>query len=287
METKVTSSNQEVIISYRSETKLIGERINPTGKKKMAEALKTGDFEVIRQEALNQVAAGADILDVNASAPDVDEVDILPRVLEVVMGVVDVPLCIDINNPAALKAALKVYQGKPIINSVSGEEKSLEEILPLVKEYNTAVIGLTLDDGGIPKEAEKRVEIAAKIIERAESMGIPREDIIIDCLALTVGADSNAGLITLTAVKKVRELFDVNQTLGASNVSYGLPDRSVVNKAFLPLVIQAGVTCPTVDARKVRSTVLATDLFLARDRFAMRYIKGYQHRQCGINGDAS
>ena len=286
METKVTSSQKEVIISYGNVTRLIGERINPTGKKKMAAALEMGDYEVVRQEALNQVADGADILDVNASTPDGDEVDMLPRVIEVVMGAVDVPLCIDINNPAALKAALKVYQGKPIVNSVSGEERSLGEILPLVKEYNTAVIGLTLDDGGIPKEAEKRVEIANKIIERADTMGIPRQDIIIDCLALTVGADSHAGLTTLTAVKRVRELFDVNQTLGASNVSYGLPDRGVVNNAFLPLAIHAGVTCPTVDAGQVRSTVLATDLLLARDRFAMKYIKGYNQRQCGKDDES-
>ncbi|MBN2063140.1 MAG: dihydropteroate synthase [Deltaproteobacteria bacterium] len=279
METKVTSRKQEIVISYNGPTRLIGERINPTGKKKLAAALRDGAFDVVRQEAISQVEAGADILDVNASTPETDEISLLPRVLEIVMNSVDVPLCIDINNPAALKEALKVYEGKPIVNSVSGEDSSLREILPLVKEYGTAVIGLTLDDKGIPKEEGKRLEIANKIIETAESYGIPREDIIIDCLSLTVGADNNAGIVTIGAVQKVREMFGVNQTLGASNVSYGLPDRVIVNNAYLSLVLQAGVTCPTVDADKVRPSILATDLLLGRDRFAMRYISDFNKRR--------
>jgi len=284
METKVSSAKNEVIISDRGPTVLIGERINPTGKKKLAGALKAGDFDVVRQEAIAQVEAGADILDVNIAAPDVDEILVLPKVIEIIMAAVDVPLCIDINNPAALKEALKIYEGKPIVNSVSGEEKSLNEVLPLVKEYGAAVIGLTLDDGGIPKEPGKRLEVTNKIIERAASLGIPREDIIIDCLALALGSDDQAGFVTLQTVRKVREEMGVNQTLGASNISFGLPDRALIIKAFLSLAIEAGVTCPTVDAAKVRSTILATDLILGRDRFSQRFIKDYRQRQSDTAG---
>ena len=228
METKVSSSKKEITISGSGPTILIGERINPTGKKKLAAALKEGNMEVVKEEAINQVKAGADILDVNVVAPDVDEISTLPKAIEAVMSVVDVPICIDINNPAALKEAIKVYQGKPIVNSVSGEERSLNEILPIVKEYGAAVIGLTVDDSGIPKEAKKRLEIAQKIIERAEAVGIPREDIIIDCLAISLGADDKAGLVTIDAIRMINKEFGVNQTLGASNISFGLPDRLVV-----------------------------------------------------------
>jgi len=284
METKISSAKKEIIISDKGPTILIGERINPTGKKKLAGALKAGDFHIVRQEAIAQVKAGANILDVNVVTPDVDELSILPKAIETIMAAVDVPLCIDINNPAALKEALKVYEGKPIVNSVSAEEKSLNEILPLVKEYGAAVIGLTLDEGGISKEPEKRLKAACKIIERAESLGIPREDIIIDCLALALGSDDQAGFVTLQAVRKVKAEFGVNQTLGSSNISFGLPDRPLVNKAFLPLAIKAGVTCPTVDAAKVRSTILATDLILGRDRFSQHFIKDYRQRQSDTAG---
>ena len=279
METRVSSSKQEVVIGDTRPTVLIGERINPTGKKKLQEALKTGNYEVIKTMAKDQVEAGADILDVNVVTPGVDEVAILPRVVEIVMGEVPVPLCIDINNPAALKEALQIYQGKPLINSVSGEEASLNEILPLVKEYGTAVIGLTLDDDGIPKESDRRVEIAHKIVARAEGYGIPREDVIIDSLALTIGSDSNAGLVTLETIRKVKEQLGVNQTLGASNISFGLPNRRLLNQAFLAIAISAGLTCPTVNVEHVRSTVLATDLSLGRDRFAMRYIQDFRKQQ--------
>lgn len=279
METKVSSAKTDITISDSGPTILIGERINPTGKKKLAEALKAGDFEVVRQEAIAQVEAGANILDVNVVTPGVDEISVLPKAIETIMAAVEVPLCIDINNPAALKEALKVYDGKPIVNSVSGEEKSLNEILPLIKEYGTAVIGLTLDDAGIPKEAEKRLEIAVKIVERAESLGISRENIIIDCLALALGADDRSGLVTLESIRKVRTELGVNQTLGASNISFGLPDRPLINKAFLSLAIEAGMTCPTVDAAKVGPAILATDLILGRDRFSQRYMKAYRQRQ--------
>lgn len=276
METTVSSASREVLISVEAPTVLIGERINPTGKKKLAEALTRKNFDVVKEIATDQVEAGADILDVNVVIPGVDEVSVLPRVLEIVMSTVQVPLCIDINNPAALKEALNVYQGKPIVNSVSGEEASLHEILPLVKEHGAAVIGLTLDDKGIPKESDRRVDIAHRIVEKAEECGIPREDVIIDCLALTVGSDNNAGIVTIDTIRKVKEQIGVNQTLGASNISFGLPNRILLNKAFLTIAIAAGLTCPTVNVTQVRSTVLAVDLVLGRDRYAMRYIQDFR-----------
>jgi len=279
VETRVASATREVLIGDNGFTVLIGERINPSGKKKLAAALKAGDMGVVRNEALSQVEAGADILDVNVVTSGIDEISLLPRVVEAIAESVQVPLSIDVSNPKALKAALEVYEGKPIVNSVTGEEASLNTIFPLVKEYETAVIGLTIDDNGIPKEPETRLEIAGKIIERAETFGIPREDVIIDCLALTVGADYHAGLGTIESIQKVREQLGVNQTLGASNISFGLPDRDVVNHAFLALAIQAGVTCPTVDAAKVRTAVLATDLLLGRDRFAQRFLRDYNQRK--------
>jgi 5-methyltetrahydrofolate--homocysteine methyltransferase len=281
METRVKSASQEVLIAEHRPAVLIGERINPTGKKKVAEALKSGNMEILRQEAIAQVNAGADILDLNVVTSGVDELDVLPHVVRVIMESVDVPLCIDINNPKALESALKVYEGKPIVNSVTGEESSLDTILPLVKTYGAAVIGLTLDERGIPKDAEERLSIARKIIERAEAFEIPREDIIIDCLALTVGADNQSALVTLEAIRKVKSELGVNQTLGASNISFGMPNRSVINHAFLAIAIAAGVTCPTVDVAKTRSAILATDLILGRDRFAQRYIQDFRRKEKG------
>lgn len=283
METILKSRSKTVIISPERPTVLIGERINPTGKKRLAAALAEGNLELVRTEALAQVEAGADVLDVNVGTTGVNEVELLPVVVRLVMETVEVPLCIDSANPEALRAALAVYrelapQGKPLINSVNGEEARLERVLPLVREYGAAVIGLTMDDEGIPATAEKRLAIAHKIVARAESLGIPRQDIIIDCLALAVGAGSQAGRVTLNAIRMVREELGVNLTLGVSNVSFGLPEREVINLAFLTMAIQQGVNCPIVDVAKVRPTVLAADLLLGRDEYAMRYIKGYRQR---------
>jgi 5-methyltetrahydrofolate--homocysteine methyltransferase len=278
MKTIVSGVSKEVWITDDGPTVLIGERINPSGRRKLADALRNADFDVIVNEAVAQVEAGADILDVNVACPGVDEIAVLPKVLEKVMASVDAPLCIDFNHPAALREALKIYRGKPIVNSVTGEDKSLNEILPLVKEYRAAVIGLTLDEKGIPKESSQRVSIARKILERAGSLGIPAEDVIIDCLALTVGADSQAGLTTLEAIHEVKQELGVNQTLGASNISFGLPDRNLINHTFLTLAISAGITCPTVDVSKVRPAVLSIDLLLGRDRFAQRYLRSFRQR---------
>jgi len=279
METKVSSLTKEVVISTGGPVVLIGDRINPTGRKKLTAALQSGDMEVVRQDALAQVKAGADILDINAGASGVDEVKVLPAAVRAVMDAVSVPLSLDSKNPAALEAALAVYRGKAIVNSLSGEERSLAEVLPLVKKYHAAVIGLTINEKGIPGEAGGRLEIARKIVDRAVAAGIPREDVIIDCLTMPVATDNKAALVTLDAIRQVRDRLGVNQTLGASNISHGLPDRDVLTSVFLALAIEAGVTCPYVHAEKVRPFILAADLLLGRDRYALRYIRAYRQRQ--------
>jgi 5-methyltetrahydrofolate--homocysteine methyltransferase len=279
METRITSAAQEVVIGGDRPTVLIGERINPSGNKRLAEALRRGNLEVVRNEALAQVQAGADIIDINVGTFGVDEVALLPRAVQAVMDTVQVPLCIDSANPAALEAALKIYKGKPLINSVTGEEHSLKKVLPLVKEYRAAVIGLVQDDEGVPKDKERRVSIAHKLVVQADSVGISREDIIIDCLAFAVGADTASGLEVIKAIGQVKAELGVNQTLGASNVSFGLPDRDSLNNAFIALVIGAGVTCLITDVGKVRPDVLAADLILGRDKRARHYIEAYRQRQ--------
>jgi 5-methyltetrahydrofolate--homocysteine methyltransferase len=283
METKLKGLKKQVIISREKPTVMIGERINPTGKKRLAEALIANDLSVIEEEALKQVEAGAHVLDINVGAAGVDEVDLLPRAVELVLGLVDIPICIDSPNTEALDKALATHQrlnpdGTPLINSVNGEEESLERVLPLVAKYNTAIIGLCMDDNGIPETSDARLGVAQKIIERAESLGIPRENIIIDCLALTMGADSKAGLITLETIDKVRKEFDVNITLGASNASFGLPDRKTINSAFFAMAIYAGLTCPIMDVAQMSGIVLAADLAMGRDNYAMNYIKSYRKR---------
>jgi len=279
METRLSTATKEVVIGDDQPTVLIGERINPTGKKRMSEALKSGNLEIVRQEALAQVKAGADIIDINVSMFGVDEVTLLPQAVQAVIDTVDVPLCLDSANPEALEAALKVYKGKPLINSVTGEEHSLGKVLPLVKEYGTAVIGLVQDDEGIPSNPEGRLAIAYKIVDRAQAVGIPRQDIIIDCLAFSVGADTNSALVTIETARRVKAELGVNLTLGASNVSFGLPDRNLVNNAFVAMVIAAGVTCLIVDVAKVRPIVVAADLVLGYDKHARRYIEAYRQRQ--------
>ncbi len=279
METVLKGTKGTVRIAPDRPTVLIGERINPTGRKGLAAALVAGNVEIVKSEAQNQVAAGADVIDVNMGAVGVDQVALLPRAVEMIQEVVEVPLSIDTPDPNALAAALEVYQGKPLVNSINGEEKNLEQVLPLVAEHGAAVIGLCMDEGGIPDDPHTRLEIARKIVERAEALDIPHEDVLIDCLALTVASDSKAALVTLEASRLVRAELGVNMTLGASNVSFGLPDREVLNWAFLVMAIREGVNAPIVNAARVREAVLAVDLLLGRDEFAMRYIKHYRKRR--------
>jgi 5-methyltetrahydrofolate--homocysteine methyltransferase len=284
METKVSSDKKEVIISIDKPTVLIGERINPTGRKKLSEALKAGDLEIVRREAITQAEAGADIIDCNVNAPGVNDVEVLPEAVKVIQEAVDAPVCLDSPNTAAIEAALKVYKGRPLINSVSGETHSLKKVLPLVKEYGCAVIGLVQDDEGIPKNADRRVAIAHKIVESAEKAGVSRENIVIDVLTFAIGAEAKSGGDVLETIRRIREELGVNMTMGASNISFGMPDRPVINNAWVSMVIAAGATALIVDAAKVRPSVLATDLILGRDRFARRFIEDHRKREQAQQG---
>ena len=279
METILKSEKKEVKISFDSPFTIIGEKINPTGRKKLAAALKEGDYDYVSNLATRQVEMGADILDVNVGVPGIDEVAVLPEVAKLVSEIVDVPLCLDSANHNAIAAALAVVPGKPLVNSVNGEEKSLEAVLPVVKEFGVSVIGLTMDDDGIPNNAETRIAIAGKILERAAKLGISADDIVIDPLVLTVGADSNAGSVTLKTIQMLREKFGVNINLGASNVSFGLPDRHTVNQAFLSLAMGIGATCAITDPIKLTSSIRATDLLIGRDTFGARYIGYWREHQ--------
>ena len=225
MKTVLRSETNSAVIDSDGPFVIIGEKINPTGRKKLADQLVARNFEYVGDLARKQVEAGADVLDINVGVPDIDEVELLPAVIKEIMKVVEVPLCIDSANGEALAAALAITPGKPLVNSVNGEQASLKTILPIVKEHGAAVIGLTMDESGIPDDPEVRLSIAGRIIEQAAKIGIPEEDIVIDPLDLTVGADSQAGLITLQTIELVRKTFGVNINLGASNVSFGLPDR--------------------------------------------------------------
>jgi 5-methyltetrahydrofolate--homocysteine methyltransferase len=276
MHTILHGKAKEVVIGIDRPFVMIGEKINPTGRKKLAAALTEGNYDYVRQLVENQIAWGAEVLDINVGMPGLDEVAIFPKIIELVTSITDIPLCFDSGNPAVLAAGLAVALGKPLVNSVSGEEKRLESVLPIVKDRGAAVIGLTMDDNGIPKTPEERVAVAEKIIERAARIGIPIEDIVIDPLVLTVGSDSKAALVTLQTVELLRETFGVNINLGASNVSFGLPDRPTINQAFLTLAIQMGATCSITDPAKLGSIVKAVDLLLGRDNNSMRYLKYFR-----------
>jgi 5-methyltetrahydrofolate--homocysteine methyltransferase len=276
MDTVLKSETKEVRISTKGPIVIIGEKINPTGHKKLAAAYEEGNMAYVKQLAQRQVAAGADVLDVNVGVPGLDEVKWLPRVVQAVVSEVDAPICLDSANPNALAAALEFTPGRPLINSVNGEEASLSAMLPVVKEYNAAVIGLTMDDDGIPNDPETRVAIAGKILERAAKVGIPADDLVIDPLVLTVGADSHAGEVTLRTIEKVRKEFGVNINLGASNVSFGLPERHTLNEAFLALAAGVGANCVITDPMKHSLTIRAIDLLMGRDAYGARYIGHYR-----------
>ena len=251
MHTVLRGTTKEVVIGIDRPFVMIGEKINPTGRKKLAAAMTEGNYDYIGQLVENQIAWGADVLDINVGVPGLDEVSVVPRIIDLIKSISDIPLCLDSSNPAVLAAGLAVAPGKPLVNSVSGEEKRLETVLPIVKDRGASVIGLTMDDKGIPATPEERLAVAEKIIERAARIGIPIEDIIIDPLVLTVGSDSKAAMITLQTIDLLRKNFGVNINLGASNVSFGLPDRPTINAGFLTLAIQMGATCSITDPTKL------------------------------------
>jgi 5-methyltetrahydrofolate--homocysteine methyltransferase len=272
MDTIVKSpQGKEMIIGDGRPTVLIGERINPFGKGPLKEAMKTGDMEPIRREALKQAEAGADILIISVATFGIDETLVLPRVAKTVQEAVDIPLCLESRNPQALEKALNLGLGKPIISSVTGEDSVLDKILPLVRQYNTGLVAMASGRVGIPKDPQQRLEIVRYILDRTAGLGIPREDLLLDCLAESSAVNDKAVLVTLETLETVKRETGVNLVLGASNVSFGLPNRLAVNAVFLALAIRAGLNCAIVDAARMKPFILAVDLMLGRDRLARRY----------------
>ncbi|WP_283123718.1 homocysteine S-methyltransferase family protein [Angelakisella massiliensis] len=257
--------------------RVIGERINPTGKKKFKEALLREDMDYLLGQALEQTAAGADILDVNVGLPGIDEKEMMVRAVKALQGVTGAPLQIDSTKPEVLEAALRVYAGKAIVNSVSGEERSLSTVLPLVKKYGAAVVGLTLDEKGIPKTAAERFNIARRILDRAVSLGIPRQNVYIDCLTLTVSAEQDSAVETLEAVRRVRQELGLQTVLGVSNISFGLPARPLVNQAFLTMAMAAGLTLPILNPNldAMMAAVRSFHLLTGKDRDAREFVAAY------------
>ena len=276
MKTILCGRTKEVIIDTNGPVIIIGESINPTRRKKLVSTLQAGDFEYVLELARIQINAMADVLDVNVGFPGVDDAKLLPETVKIIQDNFDIPLCLDSPNPKAIEAALKVAKGKCIINSVNGEERSLSAILPVAKEYGAAVIGLVMDDNGITHDPEKRVAIAEKILERAVKMGIKAEDIVIDPLAMAVSADPNACMVTLETIRLVHVKLGLNITMGASNISFGLPNREILNSAFMTLSILHGLTCPIANPEKIAATVRAADLIMGRDAYAIRFVENFQ-----------
>jgi len=279
MQTILKGKTKEVLIDTSGPVVIIGESINPTRRKKLVSTLQENNFELVIELAASQIKAGADVLDVNVGFPGVDDVKLLPETVKVLQDHFDIPLCLDSPNPLAIEAALKVSAGKCLINSVNGEEKSLSALLPVAKEYGAAIIGLCMDDDGITHDPQKRLAIAVKIIERAVRAGIKEEDVVIDPLAMAVSADPNACLVTLETIRLVHQKLGHNITQGASNISFGLPDRESLNAAFMALAVYNGLTCPIANPEKITAAVRAADLVLGRDDFAVRFVEYFQSRQ--------
>lgn len=273
----VCSSTTTVVLDR---PRIIGERINPTGKKRFKQALKENDMDYIMLQAVEQVNAGAEILDVNVGLPDIDEKEMMVRTVKRLQGIVDVPLQIDSTMPEVLEAALRVYNGKPIVNSVNGEDKSLDTILPLVKKYGAAVIGLALDENGIPSDAEGRFKIAEKILTRALSYGIPKEDVFIDCLTLTVSAEQAAANETLKAVNMVKTRLGLKNVLGVSNISFGLPNRELINRTFLTMALNQGLDLPIINPNSAAMTgaVKAYKVLANIDENSKEYIDSFSRK---------
>lgn len=281
METILTSPTRQVRIGPDRPFVMIGERINPTGRQRLAAEMAAGSFDRVRADARAQVAAGAHMLDVNAGIPLADEPAILAEAIRAVQSVVDVPLSIDSSIIAALESGLAAYQGKPLVNSVTGEDERLEAVLPLVKKHGAAVIGVANDERGIPEDPEVRFAVAAKIVARAEAHGIPRQDVLIDPLAMPIGAVRTAGQTFFGVVRRIRDELGVNTVCGASNVSFGLPDRPALNAAFLAMAVASGLTCAITNPieESIRKAILAADVFLGRDENCQAWLAA--HRASG------
>jgi len=277
-ETVVSSPNREVQIGFNRPFVIIGERINPTGRKILAEEMKNGDYSRVIADALAQVEAGAHMLDVNAGIPLADEPAILAEAIKLVQSATDVPLSIDSSIVEALESGLSVYQGKALVNSVTGEEERLEVVLPLVKKYGAAVVAISNDETGISEDPDVRFEVAKMIVERAADYGIPREDVVVDPLVMPIGAINSAGKQVMHIVRRLREELKVNTTCGASNVSFGLPNRNGINSAFLTMAISAGLTSAITSPlhAETMQAVLGADVMMGNDPDCRQWIAKYR-----------
>ena len=288
-ETIISSATKEIRIGFDQPFVIIGERINPTGRKMLAKEMAEGDFSRVEKDALAQVAAGAHMLDVNAGIPLADEPGILAETIKLVQSLTDVPLSIDSSIVAALEAGLEVYQGKALLNSVTGEEERLESVLPLVKKYNCAVVAISNDETGISEDPDVRFEVAKKIVERAEDHGIPRADVVVDPLVMPIGAMGTAGVQVMQLVRRLREELNVNTTCGASNVSFGLPNRDGVNAAFLTMAMASGlssaITNPLHDS--IMQAVMGGDVMLGKDSNCANWIRKYREPSTEINSSGA
>jgi len=284
--TVISSATKEVVIGPDRPFVVIGERINPTGRKALAAEMKAGDFSRVEADALAQVAAGATMLDVNAGIPLADEPAILAKSIELVQSITDVPLAIDSSIVAALEAGLAVYKGKPLLNSVTGEEDRLESVLPLVKKYGCAVVAISNDDSGISQDLDVRFQVAKTIVERAEDHGIPRCDVVVDPLAMPIGAIGTAGRQVMKLVARLRDELGVNSTCGASNISFGLPNRTVMNTTFVTMAAGAGLTSAIVNPLhpEMMSGIRAANVINATDKECAHWIASYREKPVGDIG---
>ena len=278
METILSSPTKEVRIGPGRPFVLVGERINPTNRSRLAAEMAAGNFERVKADALAQVAAGAQMLDVNAGIPLADEPAILAEAIRVLQSTVDVPLSIDSSIMAALEAGLAAYQGKPLVNSVTAEEERLERVLPLVKQHGAAVIGVSNDETGISEDPDVRFAVAKRIVERAEAFGVPREDILIDPLVMPIGAMRSAGSSAFAILRRVREVLGANTCCGASNVSFGLPDRPTLNAAFLTMAIACGLTSAITNPleESIRKAIYAADVLMGVDENCAAWLAAHR-----------
>jgi 5-methyltetrahydrofolate--homocysteine methyltransferase len=282
LETTLRSATAEVVLGHDRRFCLIGERINPTGRRIFQEQLRAGDFSAIERDVKAQVEGGADVLDVNMGVPLTDEPELLAKAIQLVQSHTDLPICIDSSVVEALEAGLSVYQGRALVNSITAEDDRMASILPLVKKYDAAIIALPNDHDEIPMEADKRLDLTAKIIRVATTeYGIAQADIVIDPLAMPIGADTGNSLVTMECMRRIRDEFGVNMTCGASNVSFGMPDRHTLGAAWLPMAMTAGLTSAIMDARspQIVDSVKAADVFLNHDEWGMAWIAAHRAKQ--------
>ncbi len=287
LETVLRSASREVRLGHHHRFCLIGERINPTGRKIFQEQLRAGDFSAIERDVKAQVEGGADVLDINMGVPLTDEAELLAKAITMVQELTDLPICIDSSVVEALEAGLSVYQGRALVNSITAEDDRMAAILPLVKKYDAAIIALPNDHDEIPMEAEKRIRLTQKIIDVATTeYGIAQADIVIDPLAMPIGADTTTSLVTLDTMRQIKERFGVNMTCGASNVSFGMPDRHTLGAAYLPMAMTAGLTSAIMDTRtpQIVDAVKAADLVLSHDEWGMAWIAAHRARTAAAAG---